>query len=220
MRTASQDSNNKNSKSSKEPHKNFAAKSKNDNIEWKENEIKLLNRFTVLDEVKDETEPSPVSMIKKMCTSNLTDKKKKRKQKEDQSESIVQLDMISENNEVRDQEFEVVKPRKASNKRRYRQCKVAELRLQMIKSKTNLKQFETYNIYNLLIPEYKIEDKKLDTVRILPRKKLRKCLKCGFKKRSCVLDPQNCTAMNNFCFRCERPGHFPKSMNCKSSKKD
>ena len=67
-----------------------------------------------------------------------------------------------------------------------------------MKSKTNLKQFETYNIYNLLIPEYKIEDKKLDTVRILPRKKLRKCLKCGFKKRSCVLDPQNCTAMNNF----------------------
>ena len=48
-----------------------------------------------------------------------------------------------------------------------------------------------------------------------PKKRLKKCRHCNFKKRSCNLDESNCTALKRNCFLCNKKRHFPKSLSCK-----
>ena len=51
------------------------------------------------------------------------------------------------------------------------------------------------------------------------RKKIKKCHKCNFKKRTCVLDPTSCHASQKFCYYCKKRGHFPSSACCKAKRK-
>ena len=51
------------------------------------------------------------------------------------------------------------------------------------------------------------------------RKKIKKCHKCNFKKRTCVLDPASCQASQKFCYFCKKKGHFPSSLCCKARRK-
>ena len=56
-------------------------------------------------------------------------------------------------------------------------------------------------------------------IKKMPKHLLKKCKHCNFKKRSCVLDPSSCSALNETCFKCDKKGHFPQSICCKINKK-
>jgi hypothetical protein len=47
----------------------------------------------------------------------------------------------------------------------------------------------------------------------------KKCRRCNFKK-NCHLNVVACTALYRNCTKCAKPGHFPKSKNCKASRKN
>ena len=52
-----------------------------------------------------------------------------------------------------------------------------------------------------------------------PKRFLRKCRHCSFKKRTCVVDPFSCNARHKNCSVCFKVGHYPQSMNCKAKSK-
>ena len=82
-----------------------------------------------------------------------------------------------------------------------------------------LKQFETRNIYDVFIDnaEECIEKiMKRNQLLSVPRQYLKKCRKCGFKKRNCLIDPLTCTSYQSCCYKCGKIGHFPKSLMCKA----
>ena len=54
----------------------------------------------------------------------------------------------------------------------------------------------------------------------VPKKCLKKCRSCNYKKRTCALNPWSCKAQNLICYKCSRYGHFPRSMNCKGGRKN
>ena len=86
----------------------------------------------------------------------------------------------------------------------------------MIKNENCLKKFETKNPFYALLNDWN-EDRQ--QVLNTSRRKLRKCGKCGFKKRSCILDNDECRAVDKSCKKCNKAGHFPKSLNCKANKR-
>ena len=51
------------------------------------------------------------------------------------------------------------------------------------------------------------------------RKLIKKCHKCNFKKRTCILDPTSCQASQKCCYYCKKKGHFPSSLCCKAKRK-
>ena len=53
----------------------------------------------------------------------------------------------------------------------------------------------------------------------IPKRYLKKCFTCGFKKRSCFLKQSSCSAQSKICFSCETRGHFPNSARCNRKKK-
>ena len=81
----------------------------------------------------------------------------------------------------------------------------------------SLKEFESTNLVGSL--EEKTEE---DIMRlsILKMRKflIKKCKSCNFKKRSCMLDRLSCPSLQKICCACNKKGHFPKSLNCKSSR--
>ena len=91
----------------------------------------------------------------------------------------------------------------------------------MQRNNCGLTQFETSNAFSTLIDN---DEERFDNIikRIeimnTRRSNLKKCRKCGYKKRSCVLNPANCNAMKKLCFKCNKSGHFPKSIDCRGSK--
>ena len=52
----------------------------------------------------------------------------------------------------------------------------------------------------------------------IPRRFLKKCKFCGYKRRSCFLRPSPCKALDKTCFKCGIEGHFPKSKKCNGRK--
>ena len=38
-------------------------------------------------------------------------------------------------------------------------------------------------------------------------------------RRNCHVDSSNCTAVEHYCRKCNKKGHFPKSINCKARRK-
>ena len=66
-----------------------------------------------------------------------------------------------------------------------------------------------------------------DVLRILKRRQLigvsrhclKKCNRCCFKKRNCLVDPLTCKALQSCCFTCGKQGHFPQSLRCKARKR-
>ena len=52
-----------------------------------------------------------------------------------------------------------------------------------------------------------------------PKKKLKKCRFCNFKKRKCMLNYFSCKALQLSCTKCLKIGHFPQSLNCKARRK-
>ena len=57
------------------------------------------------------------------------------------------------------------------------------------------------------------------SIKLVLKKFLKTCRWCHFKKRSCALNRINFTAFHQNCYVCNKKGHFPKSINCKKSRK-
>ena len=84
----------------------------------------------------------------------------------------------------------------------------------------NLEQFETANPFECL---NSINEDSLETVldinmKSVPKKQLKKCRYCNYKKRSCDASSSSCIARIKICFKCGKRGHYPQSMCCRSSK--
>jgi hypothetical protein len=47
----------------------------------------------------------------------------------------------------------------------------------------------------------------------------KKCRRCNFR-HYCHLNILGCSAMNKSCYSCNKPGHFPHSLNCKANRKE
>ena len=85
----------------------------------------------------------------------------------------------------------------------------------------SLNCFPTFNRFQVLIenPEEDIKSLiKRCNILQASRSTLKKCRRCNFKKRKCILDPNMCEAINKICYQCDGIGHFPKSLCCKSRK--
>ena len=44
-----------------------------------------------------------------------------------------------------------------------------------------------------------------------PKHCLKKCKRCNFKKRTCFVDSSTCKAAQQWCFKCNKKGHYPQS---------
>ena len=91
-----------------------------------------------------------------------------------------------------------------------------------IKKTDSLALFEVKNRFELLEdnPEFYIENLIMrNNILRMSKKKLKKCTFCNFKKRSCLLNPTECKALECYCFKCFKKGHFPASIKCKGNKK-
>ena len=76
-----------------------------------------------------------------------------------------------------------------------------------------LQKFETMNRFEMIDADVQIIIKKIE-INKTPKKGLKKCRFCNFKKRSCSIDPSACTAKDKTCWRCNKVGHFPQSLCC------
>ena len=82
--------------------------------------------------------------------------------------------------------------------------------------KNDMVLIETHNRFHIL------EDntaENLDEILQIPKRKLKKCKKCNFRKRTCLLNPSSCQANQKQCFFCSKYGHFPRSTCCKAKRK-
>ena len=64
-------------------------------------------------------------------------------------------------------------------------------------------------------------ERNIETQKILNTKKqlLKKCRRCNFKNRLCMLNRSNCPTLNKNCFYCLKGGHYPQSLCCKKKRK-
>ena len=88
--------------------------------------------------------------------------------------------------------------------------------------KKGWQKYETKNIFEVLTDNDEEDiNKILFKTRILKTSKssLKRCKRCNFKKRSCILNPSTCKAINKCCIKCQKIGHFPQSPNCKARAK-
>ena len=83
-------------------------------------------------------------------------------------------------------------------------------------------KYETKNTFELLKDnDEEVMNKIIFKHKILttPKPSLKKCKRCNFKKRSCILNPLSCKAIKHCCTKCQKIGHHPKSQNCKARPK-
>ena len=82
-----------------------------------------------------------------------------------------------------------------------------------------LSQFETKNHIHIL---QEIYDESVEKVQIMktPKRKLKKCRLCNFKKRSCLLNQGSCQAKKKSCWNCHKIGHFTQSLCCKKKRRN
>ena len=85
----------------------------------------------------------------------------------------------------------------------------------------NLNEVENYasrpcmKFLNSCCKQQQYEILKKYSKQCIPKRYLRKCKNCCFKKRSCFISPLSCSALSRLCYSCNKPGHFPKSVKCK-----
>ena len=132
----------------------------------------------------------------------------------------VSLEMIDNGDAVLEHMFLIGKRNIFRSNSKWKEQKQEEKRSK--KKSDSLEIFLVTNRYSLLEdnPEFEIE-KLIWRNKILKtsKKKLKKCKFCNFKKRSCLLDPEQCKAIHSQCFKCSKKGHFPASINCQTHKK-
>ena len=136
----------------------------------------------------------------------------------------VSMDILQDEEKIVDRLFLIGKKNIFRTKKKVIKQKQADvLNKKKKKKKTdNLRMFTVMNRYSVLEdnPEFDI-DKIIQRNMILKtsKKQLKKCRYCDFKKRSCLLEFENCKALQSHCFQCNKKGHFPRSILCKSKRR-
>ena len=112
----------------------------------------------------------------------------------------------------------------ASNSGKLKKTKISKVKSETASSKKirkGYRKFESKNFFDVLRenPEEDLTDIIARNKVLSSRKQsLKKCKKCNFKSRSCILDPSSCKAAQSQCSKCKKLGHFPQSSNCKSQR--
>ena len=88
------------------------------------------------------------------------------------------------------------------------------------KGKLNFEQYEDHNTFEALKGNTIEDVTEILNILRAPKKSLKKCRRCNYKKRTCVLDPWACISYERKCNRCHKYGHSPKSLNCKINRKE
>ena len=113
-------------------------------------------------------------------------------------------------------------------KEKFRHCKLKQKKPEkdyvsnLKDNKKGWQKYETKNRFEVLKDnDEKDINKILTTNKVLktPKSSLKKCKRCNFKKRSCILNPSSCKAINKSCIKCKKNGHYPQSPNCKAGPK-
>ena len=115
-----------------------------------------------------------------------------------------------------DEEFRIVRVNRSKRKVRYHS------KIPISYSLVGLDKFETPNRFDILKNNSEEDVRKIiKRLNIMKMKKalLNKCRHCNFKKRSCMLDRSSCSAKEKTCLACLKGGHFPRSLNCKRTRK-
>ena len=132
----------------------------------------------------------------------------------------VSLEMIDNGDAVLEHMFLIGKRNIFRSNSKWKEQKQEEKRSK--KKSDSLEIFLVTNRYSLLEDNPEFEMERLmwrNKILITSKKKLKKCKFCNFKKRSCLLDPEQCKAIHSQCFKCSKKGHFPASINCQTHKK-
>ena len=85
-----------------------------------------------------------------------------------------------------------------------------------------VKRFESKNRFEVLISNPEEDVPKIVKRLILSntsKRSLKKCKKCNFKRRDCLVDSAKCKASQRWCSKCKKHGHYPQSLYCKARKK-
>ena len=93
--------------------------------------------------------------------------------------------------------------------------------VQSLHKDVTLDHFSTGNRYGLLVDNAEEDVFKIirrNMVKDTPRKSLKKCRYCNYKKRTCFIDSFSCKARQRKCTLCNKRGHYPQSLNCKERK--
>ena len=134
----------------------------------------------------------------------------------------VSSEMVQDGDVFLDHMFLIGKKNIFSSKRKVKEQKKEVIKAKKSRQTDSLKIFLVNNRYSLLTdnPEFEIE-KLIQRNLILKtsKKTLKKCRFCNFKKRSCLLDPDQCKALHSQCFKCNKKGHFPASIKCQIHKR-
>ena len=93
-----------------------------------------------------------------------------------------------------------------------------------ISNKKSMKwrQFFDKNQFEVLIDNHEVGIKDIITRTVIlktPKHCLKKCKRCNFKKRTCVFKSSSCKAIQQWCFKCNKKGHYPQSPYCKANKR-
>ena len=134
----------------------------------------------------------------------------------------VSLETIHNEDAVLEHMFLIGKRNIFRSKSKCKKQKRAEVRSKKNRKSDSLGIFSVTNRYSLLEDNPEFEMERLmwrNKILITSKKKLKKCKFCNFKKRSCLLDPEQCKALYSQCFKCNKKGHFPASVNCQTHKK-
>ena len=146
--------------------------------------------------------------------------KHKKKENREKEYSVLNSDCLtnSENdyNNKQDHEEKWLKPRSTFRTKNENETSP---RYKMLNSKSCLKQFEAKNRFDCLrfITDQTTQLKKEEVLK-MPKSQLKRCRKCHFKKRTCLLDFDSCKAIAKFCYRCSKAGHYPQSLNCQANR--
>ena len=84
----------------------------------------------------------------------------------------------------------------------------------------NLRMFASKSFLEKINDEGLSMMKQVCTLNTIPKRFLKKCKLCCFKKRSCFACPSLCKAIDRTCYACGKQGHFPKSRYCHGEAQD
>jgi hypothetical protein len=88
--------------------------------------------------------------------------------------------------------------------------------------KVSLNQFQPQNHFETLKDNEKKDLPKIvERLNIIqtPKRFLKKCRYCNFKKRTCSLISSSCPARAKTCVICHKQGHLPQSLCCKAKRR-
>ena len=131
-------------------------------------------------------------------------------------------DIKEDNGEVKADDVKELTKKATELEKNLKPKKQKKRLFQIERKKIELSNFPIENQYSVLTdnPEESVQKiKRRNELLQTSKQFLKKCKRCCFKKRSCLVDSASCNALSQHCFKCNKKGHFPQSLNCKARNK-